>query len=133
MLEGLEERFPHVSLLQWREAYHYCQPRVWVVNGDLLIEPDRITMIIAWVTMIHGPAIDAPDVYVPASIYLARKVNTVIWEINKVLATYQGKTTPQAANAYLSLLRKLRLEDVIADHIQQFPGSFAVPRSNRGL
>gem|GEM_PF-6958155 len=90
-------------------------------------------MIIAWVTMIHGPAIDAPDVYAPASIYLARKVNTIIWEINKVLATYQGKTTPQAANAYLSLLRKLRLEDVIADHIQQFPGSFAVPRSNRGL
>ncbi|MBO0360712.1 hypothetical protein J0X19_22315 [Hymenobacter sp. BT186] len=118
--------FPQVSELHWWQAYHHCQLDVYIVTDTMAIEPHPVTQLIAWVTLLHGPAVDETDWYAPASIYLADQINSFTSAFERVLATYQGKTTPQAAAAYLALLHRLLPQDLIARHLQTI-GSFPEP------
>jgi hypothetical protein len=123
LVDTLKELFPLVSELQWWQAYHHCQPTLWIMDGELDAEPTFRTQLVAWISLLYGPAVDETDRYAPASIHLARQLNSLSKEIKRVLATYQKKTTPQAAEAYLDVLLNLPNEDLIANHLRT-PGSF---------
>ncbi|MBO0361019.1 hypothetical protein J0X19_23870 [Hymenobacter sp. BT186] len=120
------ESFPQVSELHWWQAYHHCQPGLWIIDGELAPEPDMTTQIIAWITLLHGPATDEQDRYAPASIHLARQLNNLPRLVEQVLTTHKEGTTPQAAEAYLQVLRRLLCQDLIAAHLRT-GGTFPEP------
>ena len=117
-VEGLTERFPHVSAVQWWQAYHHCQPDIWVMKGEVMMAGDDILKLIAWITLIHGPAVNEVQVYKAASLYLSGKLRLARSQSRRVLAAHPGEHTPLAAEALQLLLQELQQEDLIATYFQ---------------
>jgi hypothetical protein len=116
VMQLLAARFPHVSARQWWQAYHHCRPDIWVFDGEPTPAGDGMLKLIAWITLVYGPAVGEVELNRPAYLYLSSKIRLDSVRIRRILAGHKGQLTPPAAQAYLHALQDLQQEDLIANY-----------------